>query len=168
MTLWLQHIIKLKASLVLSTRTNGHLHHYNGCLWKSQWFFFFPWASSRDSCCTLGEVVRSAQAKQTDLESGNTFIGSLWTTPVNFSRGGCFPFSSSISSIPRKSFQSKSKEVRHNLSDVSARNSPFPCWHANFHLTSPDLDKQERLFFSPSHSIALSSQLAPLPVICFA
>lgn len=104
-------------------------------------FFFFPWASSGHDCCTLGEVVHSAQAKQTGLESGNTFIVSLWTSSVNSSRAGrCSAFSSSLSFFLGKSFQSKSKEVRHTLSGISAQNSPFPCWCTDHsHLTSPKL-----------------------------
>lgn len=114
---------------------------------------FFPWASSRDDSCTLGEAVHSAQAKQ--LESGNTFIASLRTSPANFSRAGrWFALSSSLSFFLGQSFQPIPEEVRQILSGISAQNSPFPCWSTNHsHLTSPKLNGWAEIsVFSLVHS----------------
>lgn len=106
----------------------------------------------------MGEVLHSTWVKLTELESGNTFIASLWTKPVNFQEQEddlhCLPHS-------LFSFFSLGKDFRKYLKKLDipslAENSPFPCWSTNHsHLTSK-LDEQECLFLS-SFTLVLSSQ----------
>lgn len=120
---------------------------------------FFPWASLIDDCCTLGEVVHSAWAKQPELGSGNPFIASLWTSPENFSGAGrWFALSSSLS------FFSLSKAFTQYLKKLDIPSLAFLLkihlshaevqiiliWH---HLNS--MDEQECLAFSLFHSFLI-------------